>query len=157
MSEDAGDDEIKHVKDERNHHGEERHAHQHAQQAHPSDKQEEPWRMQTTGGWLRPKVSEQGQMGEAVTPTLKENKPGCRDNEGHNGKCEEECNRQHGKGGKPQQRLSRGGVAEEVLASPGAEQLRYLHMTQKHVIFDTVLMKPRHQRGSFKSKTNSDA
>lgn len=72
VPEDAGNDEIKGVKDERNHHGEEGHPHQDAQQAHPSDKQQEPWRRQTTGGWLRPAVSEQqGQTGEAVAPTLK--------------------------------------------------------------------------------------
>lgn len=63
-----------------------------------------------------------------VAPTLKENKPSCRNNEGHGGKGEEESNRQHSEGGKQQQGLSKGGVAEEVLAHSGAEQLRYLLM-----------------------------
>lgn len=132
VAEDAGKDEIKHVKDERNHHGEEGHPHQGAQQAHPSNKQQESWRRQTTGGWLRPTANEQqGRTGEAVTPTLKENKPSGRNDEGHDGKGEEECNRQQGEGSKQQQRGSKGGVAEEVLARSGAQQLRYLLMRQR--------------------------
>lgn len=136
VPEDGGKDEIKRVKDERNHHGEEGHPHQDAQQAHPPDKQQEPWRRQTTGGWLQPTVSQQqGQTGEAVAPTLKENKPGRRNDEGHNGEGEEECNRQHGEGSKQQQRVSKAGVAEEVLARSGAQQLRYLLMRQKSEFF----------------------
>lgn len=65
-----------------------------------------------------------------VTPTLKENKRGCRNDKGQDGKREEERNRQHGEGGKQQQGLSNGGVAEEVLARSGAEQLRNLLMRQ---------------------------
>lgn len=135
VPEDAGKDEIKHLKDERNHHGEEGHPHQDAQQAHPSDKQQEPWRRQTTGGWLRPTVREQGQTGGAAAPTLKEKKPGRRNDEGHDGKGEEERNRQHGEGSEPQQRVSEGRVAEEVLARPAAQQLRYLLMRQKSGFF----------------------
>lgn len=151
MDEDAGHEEIKNTEDEGDHRGEEGHAHQHTHQAQASDKQQEPWRRQATGGWLPSAGGGQarGRNGEAAAPTLEENKADCRDDEGHDGKGEEESNGQNGESSEQQQSLSHGGVAEEVLTGPGAQQLRNLLMRHKADIFDSTVLQDQTPKGLF--------
>lgn len=83
-----------------------------------------------------PRKRRRGRKGEAVAPTLEEDEPNGSNDEGHDGEDEEECNRRRGEEGKQHERLGQGGVAEEVLACTGAQQLRHLLRRQRSATCD---------------------